>query len=74
MQGCRCRCWAQAPRPWLLCRLPLTPLTPRAPSRLTAFDHSPYYGGAQGFETVLDLLDDACTGLLAKIVADQKAQ
>lgn len=34
----------------------------------------PYYGGAQGFETVLDLLDDACTGLLAKIEADQKAQ
>ena len=24
----------------------------------------PYYGGAQGFEQVLDLLDDACTGLL----------
>lgn len=27
----------------------------------------PYYGGPQGFETVLDLLDDACTGLLRKI-------
>ncbi|MFM2081158.1 MAG: hypothetical protein RLZZ124_1055 [Cyanobacteriota bacterium] len=24
----------------------------------------PYYGGADGFERVLDLLDDACTGLL----------
>jgi hypothetical protein len=33
---------------------------------------SPYYSGAQGFETVLDLLDDACTGLLAKIEQDQK--
>lgn len=27
----------------------------------------PYYGGPQGFETVLDLLDDACTGLLHSI-------
>lgn len=27
----------------------------------------PYYGGAQGFDHVLDLLDDACTGLLAHI-------
>ncbi|CAM9248841.1 unnamed protein product [Ectocarpus sp. 6 AP-2014] len=26
----------------------------------------PYYGGPQGFETVLDLLDDACQGLLEK--------
>ena len=24
----------------------------------------PYYGGADGFEHVLDLLDDACAGLL----------
>ena len=24
----------------------------------------PYYGGEEGFEHVLDLLDDACTGLL----------
>ena len=24
----------------------------------------PYYGGPQGFEKVLDLLDDACRGLL----------
>ena len=29
-------------------------------------DHvpDPYYGGAQGFENVLDLLEDACDGLL----------
>lgn len=27
----------------------------------------PYYGGADGFELVLDLLDDACNGLLDKI-------
>lgn len=24
----------------------------------------PYYGGAQGFENVLDILEDACAGLL----------
>lgn len=27
----------------------------------------PYYGGAQGFELVLDLLEDACNGLLKHI-------
>lgn len=27
----------------------------------------PYYGGSQGFETVLDLLEDACEGLLNQI-------
>jgi protein-tyrosine phosphatase len=27
----------------------------------------PYYGGAQGFELVLDLLEDGCRGVLAHI-------
>jgi len=27
----------------------------------------PYYGGAQGFETVLDLVEEACEGLLEQI-------
>lgn len=27
----------------------------------------PYYGGAQGFELVLDLLEDSCQGLLEQI-------
>ncbi|KAA3615801.1 MAG: low molecular weight phosphotyrosine protein phosphatase [Calditrichaeota bacterium] len=27
----------------------------------------PYYGGSSGFETVLDILDDACDGLLEHI-------
>ena len=27
----------------------------------------PYYGGADGFENVLDLLDDACDGLLKSL-------
>ena len=29
----------------------------------------PYYGGAQGFENVLDILEDACNGLLASITS-----
>jgi protein-tyrosine phosphatase len=31
----------------------------------------PYYGGAAGFERVLDLLDDACEGLLEAIRKDK---
>ncbi|MEM6883836.1 MAG: low molecular weight protein-tyrosine-phosphatase [Verrucomicrobiota bacterium] len=27
----------------------------------------PYYGGADGFETVLDLLEDGCRGVLAEV-------
>jgi low molecular weight protein-tyrosine phosphatase len=32
----------------------------------------PYYGSAEGFETVLDILEDACNGLLEKIKNDIK--
>ncbi|NDC35375.1 MAG: low molecular weight phosphotyrosine protein phosphatase, partial [Synechococcaceae bacterium WB9_2_112] len=28
----------------------------------------PYYGGPQGFEHVLDLLEDACAGLLEALM------
>ena len=31
----------------------------------------PYYGGPQGFERVLDLVEDACAGLLAALRAGQ---
>lgn len=34
----------------------------------------PYYGGAQGFERVLDLVEDACDGLLAHIAHLPKKQ
>jgi len=30
----------------------------------------PYYGGEKGFDLVLDILEDACTGLLKKIKND----
>lgn len=32
----------------------------------------PYYGGPQGFEHVLDLLEDGCSGLLEKILDSEK--
>ena len=31
----------------------------------------PYYGGAQGFENVLDILEDACEGLLTFLAPDR---
>lgn len=31
----------------------------------------PYYGGSQGFERVLDILEDACEGLLEEIQKNQ---
>ncbi len=30
----------------------------------------PYYGGPEGFEIVLDILEDSCSGLLEKIKKD----
>ena len=38
-------------------------------TRFTEADHvpDPYYGGAEGFEYVLDLLEDACAGLLQQL-------
>ena len=38
-------------------------------SRNKLYDHvpDPYYSGAEGFELVLDLLEDACAGLLEEI-------
>lgn len=41
-------------------------------SRNSLYDHvpDPYYGGASGFELVLDLLEDACSGLLDTISSD----
>ena len=36
-----------------------------------AVDHvpDPYYGGAQGFENVIEILEDACAGLLQALTA-----
>ena len=33
----------------------------------------PYYGGEAGFDHVLDLLEDACQGLLAELLAERRS-
>lgn len=42
--------------------------------RTKVVDHvpDPYYGGAQGFENVLDILEDACAGLLNSYMESDK--
>ncbi|MDR3058701.1 MAG: low molecular weight phosphotyrosine protein phosphatase [Prevotella sp.] len=42
-------------------------------SQQYSHDHvpDPYYSGAEGFELVLNLLEDACAGLLDKIKKDE---
>jgi len=34
----------------------------------------PYYGGADGFELVLDLLEDSCKGLLEKLITQNDTE
>ncbi|MDL2244123.1 low molecular weight phosphotyrosine protein phosphatase [Parabacteroides sp. OttesenSCG-928-J18] len=43
-------------------------------SQNKTYDHvpDPYYGGDAGFELVLDLLEDACEGLLEYILSEKK--
>lgn len=36
-------------------------------SKIVDYVPDPYYGGAQGFENVLDILEDACAGLLEEV-------
>lgn len=40
-----------------------------APQAATRYVPDPYYGGAQGFEEVLDLLEEAAQGLVAELRA-----
>ena len=42
-------------------------LTDECRTKVVDYVPDPYYGGAQGFETVLDILEDACEGLLEEI-------
>lgn len=42
---------------------------PHAPSRRVP---DPYYGGAQGFEEVLDLLEEAANGLLQEVLSRRR--
>lgn len=43
-----------------------------APNAVSRAVPDPYYGGAQGFEEVLDLLEDAAEGLLAAVLREQE--
>ena len=38
--------------------------------KMVDYVHDPYDGGASGFENVLDILEDACEGLLTSLVQD----
>jgi len=50
----------------------ITPLS-RHCSQLSADEvPDPYYGGSDGFERVLDLLEDACAGLLASLIEERR--
>lgn len=62
-----CPCSPHSPRP--MCCIPATAshCVPLPPLRSSA-----YYGGASGFELVLDLLDDACEGLLDRVNASKQ--
>lgn len=40
-----------------------------ATNRLYDYVPDSYYSGAEGFELVLDLLEDACRGLLARVIS-----
>ena len=50
-------------------RATVTPLTSYCRRHGASHVPDPYYGDSQGFEQVLDLLDDACAGLLAQLEA-----
>ena len=47
-------------------------MTDFAENSLYDYVPDPYYGGADGFELVLDLLEDACSGLLKQITASDR--
>ena len=45
----------------------IVPLTSHCSRHAASEVPDPYYGGEQGFEHVLDLLEDACSGLLKRL-------
>lgn len=44
-------------------------MTDYCQTKVVDYVPDPYYGGAQGFENVLDILEDACKGLLDSLTA-----
>lgn len=54
--------------PDLECEAKIRRMTDYCQTKVADHVPDPYYGGASGFENVLDLLEDACQGLLEEIV------
>ena len=52
----------------------IAPITGHCRQQQASEVPDPYYGGAQGFEGVLDLLEDACGGLLEDLLAKREGQ
>jgi protein-tyrosine phosphatase len=55
-------------------RARIAPITEHCRHHQASEVPDPYYGGAQGFEQVLDLLEDACSGLLEDLLAQRQRQ
>jgi protein-tyrosine phosphatase len=54
--------------PDLECEAKIRRMTDYCQTKVADHVPDPYYGGASGFENVLDLLEDACQGLLEEMV------
>jgi len=52
------------------CTARITPITDHCRRLVAHGVPDPYYGGPEGFERVLDLLDDACQGLLTALLEE----
>ena len=45
-------------------------MTDYCKAKVADYVPDPYYGGAQGFENVLDILEDACSGLFKELIVE----
>lgn len=52
----------------------IAPITDHCRQQRASEVPDPYYGGPDGFDRVLDLLEDACTGLLEDLLAQRRQQ
>ena len=50
----------------------IEPITSHCRHHQASVVPDPYYGGEQGFEHVLDLLEDACAGLLESLLRERR--
>jgi len=52
----------------------ISPITDHCRTHQASEVPDPYYGGPDGFDQVLDLLEDACTGLLEDLLTQRRQQ